>query len=209
MKAIRHCLAQLIYRIQELMLMRMRWKKQKKKEGSEKIEQGYKRMMEKIQKIKDKTKITQSFSNAVTNGRRSGLVKNVQEHYDALTNLFSVSPSVESLKFGLDSSSSSISTNIDPPGIYLEVENDSVCDVTNDGSGSILADVESDSSAPNIQSTRKFNNERKGDDENCFPRLIDNKYRHLEKILSHSQRDEILLKEAKKEDLFKMELNRQ
>ena len=197
MKVIRHCLAQLIYRIQ------------KKKEGSEKIEQGYKRMMEKIQKIKDKTKITQSFSNAVTNGRRSGLVKNVQEHYDALTNLFSVSPSVESLKFGLDSSSSSISTNIDSPGIYLEVENDSVCDVTNDGSGSILADVESDSSAPNIQSTRKFNNERKGDDENCFRRLIDNKYRHLEKILSHSQRDEILLKEAKKEDLFKMELNRQ
>ena len=189
--------------------MRMRWKEQKKKEGSEKIEKGYKRMMEKIQKIKDKTKITQSFSNAVTNGRRSGLVKNVQEHYDALTNLFSVSPSVESLKFGLDSSSSSISTNIDSPGIYLEVENDSVCDVTNDGSGSILADVESDSSAPNIQSTRKFNNERKGDDENCFPRLIDNKYRHLEKILSHSQRDEILLKEAKKEDLFKMELNRQ
>ena len=189
--------------------MRMRWKEQKKKEGSEKIEQGYKRMMEKIQKIKDKTKITQSFSNAVTNGRRSGLVKNVQAHYDALTNLFSVSPSVESLKFGLDSSSSSISTNIDSPGIYLEVENDSVCDVTNDGSGSILADVESDSSALNIQSTRKFNNERKGDDENCFPRLIDNKYRHLEKILSHSQRDEILLKEAKKEDLFKMELNRQ
>ena len=74
----------------------------------------------------------------------------MQEHYDTLTNLFSVSPSVESLKFGLDSSSSSISTNIDSPGIYLEVENDSVCDVTNDGSGSILADVESDSSTPNI-----------------------------------------------------------
>ena len=105
----------------------------------------------------------------------------MQEHYDTLTNLFSVSPSVESLKFGLDSSSSSISTNIDSPGIYLEVENDSVSDVSNDGSGSISADVESDSSAPNISSTRKFNNKRKGDDENCVPRLIDNKHRHLRK----------------------------
>ena len=95
--------------------------------------------------------------------------------------MFSVSPSVESLKFGLDSSSSSISTNIDSPGIYLEVENDSVSDVSNDGSGSISADVESDSSAPNISSTRKFNNKRKGDDENCVPRLIDNKHRHLGK----------------------------
>ena len=35
---------------------------------------------------------------------------------------------------------------------------------------------------------------------------LDNKRRHLEKRLSQSQRDEILLKEAKEEGLFKMEL---
>ena len=69
-----------------------------------------------------------------------------------------------------------------------------------------MADVEGDSSTPNTSSTPKFNNNRKADDENCVPRLIDNKRRHLEKRLSQSQRDEILLREAKEESLFKTEL---
>ena len=86
--------------------------------------------------------------------------------------MFSGSASVEPLKFGLESSSSSISTNINSPATCLEVENNSV---TNDASGSILADVEGDSSTP------KFNNKREGDDENCVLRLIDNKRQHLEK----------------------------
>ena len=37
------------------------------------------------------------------------------------------------------------------------------------------------------------------------PRLIENKRRHLEKRLSQSQGDDILLKEAKEEGLFKIE----
>ena len=88
----------------------------------------------------------------------------------------------------------------------MEVENNCVGDDTNDVSGSILADVEGNSSTSNTSSTPRFNNKRKGDDENCVPRLIDSKRRHLEKRLSHSQRDEILLKETKEEGLFKMEL---
>ena len=56
------------------------------------------------------------------------------------------------------------------PAIYLEVENNSVSDVTNDFRGSILADVEGDSSTSNTSSTLRFNNERKGDDENCVPK---------------------------------------
>ena len=83
------------------------------------------------------------------------------------------------------------------PAIYLEVENNSVSDVTNDFRGSILADVEGDSSTSNTSSTPRFNNKRKGDDENCVPSLIDNKRRHLEKRLSQSQKDETFLKEAK------------
>ena len=105
------------------------------------------------------------------------------EHYGTLINLFSVSASVEPLKFGLESSSSSISKNINSPATYLEVENNSVSDVTNDASGSILAYVEGDSSTPNTSSTPIFNNKRKGDYTNCVPRLIDNERRHLEKIL--------------------------
>ena len=88
----------------------------------------------------------------------------------------------------------------------MEVENNIVSNVTNDATGSIFADVEGDSSTPNTSSTPTFNNKRKGDDINCVPRLTDNKRRHLEKRLSQSQRDEILFKEAKKKDLFKMEL---
>ena len=121
--------------------------KEERRTGSEKIKQGYKRIMEKIKKIR------QSFSNAVTNGRRSGSGKTVLEHYDTLTNLFSGSVSFEPLKFGLESSSSYISTNINSPAKYLEAENNSVSDVTNDASGSILADVAGDSSTPNTSST--------------------------------------------------------
>ena len=128
------------------------------------------------------------------------------DHYDTVTNLFSSSASVEPLTVGLESSSSSISTNINSLAIYLEVENDSVSDVTNDVSGSILTDIEGDSSTSNTSSRPRFKNKRKGDDENCVPRLMDDKRRHLEKVLSQSQRDEILLKEAKEEALFKMEL---
>ena len=65
-----------------------------RKTGSKKIKQGYKNIMEKIKKIR------LSFSNAVTNGRRSGSGKIVLEHYDTLTNLLSGSASVETLKFG-------------------------------------------------------------------------------------------------------------
>ena len=133
--------------------------------GSEQIKQGYKRIMKKIKMIR------QSFSHAVINGRRSGSGKIVLEHYGTLIDLFSGSASVEPLTFGLERSSSSIYTNINSPAIYLEVENDSVSDVTNDVSGSILADVEGGSSTSNTLSTPRFNNKRKGDDENCVHRL--------------------------------------
>ena len=125
--------------------------------------------MEKIKKIR------QSFSNAVTNGRRSGSGQIVLEHYDTLTNLSSGSALVETLKFDLESSSSSISTNINSPVTHLEVEDNSFSDVTNDASGSILADVEGNSSTPNTLSTPKFTNKRKGDDENCVCGLISKK----------------------------------
>ena len=89
------------------------------------------------------------------------------EYYDNLPNLFSGSASVEPLKFGLESSSGSISRNINSPATYLEAENDSVSDVTNDATGSTLTDLEGDSQTSNASSTPKFNNKRKGDDENC------------------------------------------
>ena len=69
-----------------------------------------------------------------------------------------------------------------------------------------MADVEGDSSKSSTSSTPRFNHKRKADDENCVSRLIDKKHWHLEKRFSKSQRDEILLKEAKEEGLFKMEL---
>ena len=47
---------------------------EERRTGSEKIKQGYKRIMEKIKKLR------QSFSNSVTNGRRSGSEKIVPDH---------------------------------------------------------------------------------------------------------------------------------
>ena len=66
---------------------------EEKRNGSEKTKQSHKRIMEKIKKI------TQSFSNAITNCGRSGSRQIVLEHYDNLTSLFSVSASVEPFKF--------------------------------------------------------------------------------------------------------------
>ena len=76
------------------------------------------------------------------------LWKIVLEHYGTLTNLISGSASVEPLKFGVESSSSSISRNRNSLPIYWEVENNSVSYVINDASSSILADAEGDSSTP-------------------------------------------------------------
>ena len=86
---------------------------EERRTGSEKIKQGYKRIMEKIKKIR------QSFSNAVTNGRRNGSGEIVLEHYDTLANLLSGSASVEPLKFSLESSSCYMSTNINSPATEL------------------------------------------------------------------------------------------
>ena len=69
-----------------------------------------------------------------------------------------------------------------------------------------MVDGEGNSSTSNTLSTPRLNHKRIGDDENCVPRLIDNKLRLLEERLYQSQRDEILLKEAKGAGLFKMEL---
>ena len=68
----------------------------------------------------------------------------------------------------------------------LEVKNNSISDVTNDASGSILADAEGDSSTSNTSSTPKFNNKRKWDDEHWVPRLIDNN--NASKKLSQPQK---------------------
>ena len=81
----------------------------------------------------------QSFSNAVTNRRRNGLGKIVLEYYDTLTNLFAGSASVKALKYGLQYSFSSISTSTNSPAADLEVENNSVSDVTNGASGNIFS----------------------------------------------------------------------
>ena len=115
------------------------------------------------------------------------------KHYDTPTNLFSGLASVAALTFGLESPPSFISTNINSLATYLEVENNSVSDVTSDVSGNIFADVEGDSSTPNTSTTLKCNNKSNREDENCVPRLIDNKRWHLEKGLTQSQRHEILL----------------
>ena len=70
------------------------------------IKKGYSRVMEKIKEIR------QSFSHAVTQGRRSGSGKIVMEHYDILVEISGGSPSTEPLPFGARTDSPSTSAGI-------------------------------------------------------------------------------------------------
>ena len=70
-----------------------------RKKANESIRQGYKRIMEKIKKIRN------AFSTAITTGRRSGAGRMTMENYDKLVLIYGGAPSVEPLAFGSDTAS--------------------------------------------------------------------------------------------------------
>ena len=70
-----------------------------RKKANESIRQGYKRIMEKIKKIRN------AFSTAITTGRRSGAGRIIMENYDKLVLIHGGGPSVEPLAFDSDTAS--------------------------------------------------------------------------------------------------------
>ena len=175
--------------------------KKRQKMDQEHIKKGYARIKEKVKDIR------QSFSNAVTTGRRSGSGKIVFEHYDRLVSLWGGSAGTEPLSFGVDGDlfrSTDMSEdedaiqentpNILPPLTGGTVQQGEDCDgqgypdPRNDDQGGVNV----------VRSKRKS--------ESQVPVLIDNKRKHLQKSLSAAQRDSLLFNEAKEDMQYRKDL---
>ena len=188
------------------------------------IKKGYTRVQEKVKEVR------QNFSSAITSGRRSGSGKIVLEYYDELVQIWGGSPSTEPLPFG----NSTDDINYEKFG--EENVNLTVCgeeDMCGDSSiddnlrSSIIdnnyeADLSSsvwelsslltpetstvESNANSIDISKRNKKRRNNNNENPVPKLIDNKRRHMERQLSASQRDQILMNEAKEDTQFKRDI---
>jgi len=168
------------------------------KEEQQLIKRGYNRVMEKIKKIR------QSFSSAVISGRRSGSGKVVIEHYDELVGIFGGSPSTEPLEFGCRTGEASTAES-------EQIFEDEDENFSSPNSGNI-----SRSSTP-VHHPDSFSTDEQVEDVHgkkqrkrkniaVVPMLIDEKRKHLEKSLSSKQRDQLLLREAREDAIFRKEL---
>lgn len=153
---------------------------------------GYNRIKEKLKSIR------QDYSKAVVSGTRSGSGKVVLQYFDDLASIWGGSPATEPLPFGVESASttnSSDSSNVD------DIEEAT----TPSSPSSIQDDVE------NIEDSHESSgNEKKGKRKattvSNAPKLIDNKRKHLEKRLTSAQRDQKLLESAREDTLMRKEM---
>lgn len=150
--------------------------------------------------------IRQSFSNAVTTGKRSGSGKIVFEHYDRLVSLWGGCAGITPLAFGVDAN------NFDPDqqaeadekdldDRYIE---DEERDNNSDG-----VEIDNGNDEDNTVKEIKEDSARtvvKRKSESQVAKLIDNKRKHLEKSLSAAQRDQLLVNEAKEDSKFRKDL---
>lgn len=137
------------------------------------IKKGYTRIQEKLKEIR------QNFSKAVTAGSRSGSGKIVLEFYDQLVKIWGGSAATKPLSFGINTDEVNNNTNPDQAVVP----------------SSSSSDEDSVAGLPSIGKRKRT--------ENPVPKLIDNKRKHLERQLSASQRDQILINESKEDSEFK------
>ena len=143
-----------------------------------------------MEKVKE---IRQSFSKATVSGSRSGSGKIVYEFYDKLVLLWGGSASTSSLAYGVS-------------GDDFEEDENRGCHSPEDYQSNLNSEMEvghgepSQVEGPNQESDDSNDielvtptNKRKA---NCVTQLIDNNRKHLERSLSASQRDQLLIKEA-------------
>ena len=164
------------------------------KEDKKLTAKGYRRILEKIKDIR------QEFSKAVLRGTRSGSGKMIFPHYEKLKTIYAGSPNIEPMVDGLDSNSVNYVSSNDQ-----DVFNQSV--------------VQSDEHEVPVNyqheaepKENEFDTEIVEKENDTFlkkdhvARLIDEKRKHLERRLSASQRDTLLIKEAKEDRLERKEL---
>ena len=175
-------------------------KRMKQREAS--IKQGYNRILEKIKDIR------QRFSNAVVQGSRSGSGKIVMEHYDRLKVIYGGSPSAVSLESGVETDEVNSKDTCQGSDVFgnqngtepalEELILDNMPLPCDESSSSSLAASSDESARESMPNKRKASTP--------IPKLIDNKRKHLEKKLSASQRDAILLNEARDDAALRRDL---
>ena len=134
----------------------------------------------------------------MTTGSQSGSGKIVIEHYDYLKQIWGDSPSTRQLPCGIrskelndDQRNSHDSLNGEENDIFSEGNKSTEYDLT---------DHSTDDSQPAVVfRKRKIT-------QNPAPRLVDNKRKHVERQLSASQRDQVLLNESKEDARFKRDI---
>lgn len=145
-------------------------------------------------RILEKTKeIRQAFSKAVVSGSRSGSGKLVFEHYDTLVKIWGGSATTQPLPFG----ASSLSAGGD---------NNDTCSSSDEDQDDSFGSVIDDTLSKNVAEKRKLIDDDDDGNKNAIPKLIDNKRKHLEKALSTSQRDQLLMKDVKADAEFRQNL---
>ena len=162
------------------------------------IRRGYTRVQEKIKHLRQK------FSNAVTSGTRSGSGKMVMEFYDVMVKIWGGSPATEPLQFGVQSAEKE-----DEEGWEINDFNTTLSDEIEESSRiSDSSHHESIAECENTFSEKEKHEAMRGKRKmNVVPTLIDNKRRHMERQLSASQRDKILMQESKDEQQFRKEIS--
>lgn len=167
------------------------------------VNRGYQRIREKIKDLR------QGFSKAVLNGTRSGSGKMVYDHYDKLKQIWGGCPNTEPLSTGIDTSSVN-TVVVEHVDALHDSDNEEEASRERDLLGHLddfFGNQGPDDTISNA-STKTPESERaqtpqsetqstKSKDHAAI--LVDDKRKHLERRLSASQRDSLLLKEAKED----------
>ncbi|KAJ7386716.1 hypothetical protein OS493_006728 [Desmophyllum pertusum] len=173
----------------------------RQKNDKELIKKGYNRIQEKLKEIR------QNFANAVTTGSRSGSGKIVLEFFDQLKQIWGGSPSTEPLSCGVstDDFNDENENDTDPE---IQCGSNSAADIgDHTRSGASQADGDKGfSEGDMVASGKKGSKGKKRIAPNPVPKLIDNKRKHLERQLSASQRDRLLMNESKEDSQFKKDI---
>lgn len=144
-----------------------------------------------------------SFSTAFTAGKRSGSRKIVFEHYDSLVSLWGGCAGITLLSFGVDVNNFDESKQANESHLHetnSTFEDENYDDQETEDKDELLSAEEALDEEPTSSVAAKSKSESQ------VPKLIDNKRKHLEKNLSASQRDQLLLNEAKEDSKFHKDL---
>ena len=146
---------------------------------------------------------------AVTSGSRSGSGKIVLEYFDQLKQIWGGSPSTEPLSSGVgtddftDSNENESTLDTQLASDDADVEELAIASSSHSEGGNMLS---SEGESPSGSAGKKSFKGKKRVSSNPVPKLIDNKRKQLERQLSASQRDQLLINESKEDSQFKRDI---